>query len=720
MGEVWLCEDPRLRRQVAIKTLPPHNQNDQEFSARFEREAQAAAALSHPHILPVHDYGEHVLPNGQVITYIVMPYIGGGSLADRINKLAANNQGMVQTDALNYLTQAAEAIDYAHAQGVVHRDIKPANMLLRSDDWLMLADFGIARIMSSTDNLTQAGAGIGTPEYMAPEQAQGHAVGSSDNYSLAVIAYQLFTGRPPFSAETSYATTIQHLTMPPPSPRQFNPHLPEACEQVLMHSLAKNPAERFPSAQALVEGLKRSLGANAQPFFAQQPHTPDIETPQTNMTGPNGLQPLQATHGTDSRPSLKNGGSKLPSANQPQNVTRRNILIGGAAALVVVGASGGIWAYANRATLFKPATTPVPTHAPQPTPTPDPNGPALVLRDHNKPAGSLAWSPTQNILYSAADDNSVKSWNVDQLQQQKKEEYTSTGNYPFNGIEKQLLWTTDGQYLIVGSARVTDDLSSTIIDVYKSDMSGPIAGLDKGITVPSLSLKGVGWYQKKYIAALWTDLKVDKKFFLGLWNPTQTGFHPQPLSFDGFPALGTIGDPISDLKVSPDGTLIALCTDDGIAVGSIAIQGTTLKWKPQPYSPLQFHPKQVFGNEARTAAWTASGHGLISASEDSPGNTVAAWDIRTPSDQFQFGLPSTSTFITTLATYPSTEKALLAGGAKDGTVYIWDGNQNNIPTRTLNSGGLKGEVLALAWSHDGRWLAASYKDTDASIIIWNI
>src|SRR5215469_1172397 len=103
MGEVWLCDDPRLRRQVAIKTLPPHNLDDREFSARFEREAQAAAALNHPHILPVHDYGEHKLPNGQVITYIVMPYVGGGSLADRIHTLAAGQEGMLQAEALGYL-----------------------------------------------------------------------------------------------------------------------------------------------------------------------------------------------------------------------------------------------------------------------------------------------------------------------------------------------------------------------------------------------------------------------------------------------------------------------------------------------------------------------------------------------------------------------------------------------------------------------------------------
>ena len=175
MGEVWLADDPVLHRQVAIKTLPTHSLSDREFLQRFEREAQAAAALNHPHILPVHDYGQQVLPNGQSITYIVLPYLTGGSLSDRIAAYSARRIPMPLQEAISYLSQVAEAIDYAHEQGIIHRDIKPGNMLLRSDNWLMLADFGIARILASSQQLTQQGIGIGTPQYMSPEQAQGKA-----------------------------------------------------------------------------------------------------------------------------------------------------------------------------------------------------------------------------------------------------------------------------------------------------------------------------------------------------------------------------------------------------------------------------------------------------------------------------------------------------------------------------------------------------------------
>src|SRR5215471_13208722 len=191
MSEVWLGMDPRLHRQVAIKILPIRSPADREFSQRFEREARAAAALNHPHILPVHDYGEQILPGGQAISYIVMSYISGGSLAERIASLKANNTFMPQDEAINYLSQAAKAIDYAHTQAIIHRDIKPANMLLRNSNWLLLADFGIARILSDQEQLTKTGMSFGTPQYMAPEQAQGKAETSSDLYSLAVIAYQL-------------------------------------------------------------------------------------------------------------------------------------------------------------------------------------------------------------------------------------------------------------------------------------------------------------------------------------------------------------------------------------------------------------------------------------------------------------------------------------------------------------------------------------------------
>src|SRR5215469_5607513 len=339
MGEVWLGEDPRLHRQVAIKTLPIHNQGDREFLQRFEREARAAAALNHPHILSVHDYGQQALLGGQTITYIVMPYVSGGSLADRIAMWKESHPSMLYDEAIAHLSQAAEAIDYAHARGIVHRDIKPANMLLRSDHWLLLADFGIARILSDQDTVTQTGMGFGTPEYMAPEQAQGKAQPASDNYSLAVIAYQLFTGQVPFTAEGAYAITIQHILAPPPPPRQINPALPPAVEQVLLHGLAKVPEQRPPSARAFVAELQRAL--TSAPFAGTLMQAP---------LPPTGGAPLFSPAGRNSLPSdslLQADAGKFTVAPAQKGITRRQILIGGGAALVAIGGIGA-WAVASK------------------------------------------------------------------------------------------------------------------------------------------------------------------------------------------------------------------------------------------------------------------------------------------------------------------------------------------------------------------------------------
>jgi serine/threonine protein kinase len=258
MGEVWLAEDPHLLRQVALKVLPLRKRDDEEFLHRFEREAQAAAALHHPHILPVHDYGQQQMPDDQAITYLVMSYVSGGSVDDRL-KAFSNGQGaLTQDEALNYLFQVAEAIDYAHTHQIIHRDIKPANMLLRDGNWLLLTDFGIARILTDADSFA-TGTYLGTPTYMAPEQAQGHAVPASDIYSLAIVAYQLFTGRVPFQADNPFALTFQHAFTPPASPRTYNPALSPEFETALLRGLEKDPAQRPRSASAYVTSLDQAL-----------------------------------------------------------------------------------------------------------------------------------------------------------------------------------------------------------------------------------------------------------------------------------------------------------------------------------------------------------------------------------------------------------------------------------------------------------------------------
>jgi serine/threonine protein kinase len=259
MGAVYLAQQSRPRRQVAVKVLMPMTPLTSNqlaaFLERFRRETDAAASLEHPNIVPVHEYGEQ---NG--LAYLVMPYISGGTLRDEMER-----EGQLPlSKALNYLEQLASALDFAHERGVIHRDIKPANILMTPTGRLLLTDFGLVKVISDGKTpqvrLTGAGAPVGTPDYMAPEQVIGEGVdGRADQYSLAVILYQMLTGTTPFQGETPMQIAARHLQSPPPSPRIYRPDLPVAAEQVLLRALAKSPAERYPCAQDFSAAFRVAL-----------------------------------------------------------------------------------------------------------------------------------------------------------------------------------------------------------------------------------------------------------------------------------------------------------------------------------------------------------------------------------------------------------------------------------------------------------------------------
>jgi predicted Ser/Thr protein kinase len=236
MSEVYLGYDRRVKRQVAVKVLYGSNES---FIRRFEREALAIGTLSHNHILPLYDFGEQ-----RPWYYLVMPYIEGGTLRDYLLK----RDVLTFEDAGNFLEQMAAALQHAHDHGVVHRDVKPSNILLRSDGYAYLGDFGLAKAKMEVDCLTHVGAMIGTPEYMAPEQSNGANDHRSDIYSLGIILYQMLTGRVPFIAHSPVAVTLKHLQTQPLPPSQLNNSISPAIEAVMLKALAKDPADRYQQA----------------------------------------------------------------------------------------------------------------------------------------------------------------------------------------------------------------------------------------------------------------------------------------------------------------------------------------------------------------------------------------------------------------------------------------------------------------------------------------
>ncbi len=246
-------------RPVAVKLLHPNLTGDEGFLARFHREAVAASRLDHPHIVKVLDHGSE----GE-LRYLVMELVDGPSLQALLRD---RGQPLTPTEAVALVVSLAEALDYAHRQGIVHRDVKPSNILLRGGrlDDPVLSDFGVAHMVDATV-ATQAGATLGTPTYMPPEQGEGRPGDErSDVYALGVILYELLTGRPPFQADSPYALILHHIHTPPPPPRSLRPDLPPTLEMVVLRALEKDPAARYPSAGAFAEALTASLARPARP-----------------------------------------------------------------------------------------------------------------------------------------------------------------------------------------------------------------------------------------------------------------------------------------------------------------------------------------------------------------------------------------------------------------------------------------------------------------------
>jgi putative two-component system response regulator len=246
MATVYRAYHPALDRYVAIKVLPEFFAEDPSYHERFQQEARSVARLKHPNILEVFDFGYQ-----EDVAYLVLELVEGGTLSDRVGK------PMDLREAIQMLEPLASALDHAHAQGILHRDIKPSNILLRKDGSPVLADFGLAKMAGSLHRLTSSGTVMGTPEYMSPEQAADDPVGPpSDRYSLAVVAYEMLTGRVPFQADTPAAVLLSHVTKPMPATRELRGELSAHIEEALRRGLAKIPQDRYPSAAAFVSALK--------------------------------------------------------------------------------------------------------------------------------------------------------------------------------------------------------------------------------------------------------------------------------------------------------------------------------------------------------------------------------------------------------------------------------------------------------------------------------
>jgi serine/threonine protein kinase len=303
MATVFKAYQRTLDRYVAIKVLPSYHAQDPVFVKRFIQEARSVAKLAHPNIVQIHDFGEQ-----DNITYIVMEYVDGGTLKDRLKK------ALTPAEAVDFVLQAAEGLDCAHRNGIVHRDVKPANMLLRKDGHLLLSDFGIAKLLEATSNLTRVGTGIGTPQYMSPEQGTGQPVDRrSDIYSLGIVLFHCLTGHVPYTADSPLTITMKHLQEPFPVDKMtIENNVPEPIVRVVLKMTEKQAANRYQSSDEVVDALTNALLASNLTMPRWRGGIPSIASSLEASSGalPSVYGASQAQQG--SRPPSQGSSPQLP------------------------------------------------------------------------------------------------------------------------------------------------------------------------------------------------------------------------------------------------------------------------------------------------------------------------------------------------------------------------------------------------------------------------
>ncbi len=315
MAEVYLAYDAETNQAVAIKILGGSQTAHLE---RFRREAEAIDKLHHDHILPAFDYGDE-----EPWHYLVMPYVPDGTLRDLLQK-----GPLTPEDAAELLDQIASALQFAHDHGIIHRDIKPSNILLQDDRYVYLADFGLAKTLEGTSELTQSGVLLGTPEYMAPDLADGPATASSDIYALGVLLYQMVAGRVPFVADTPVAVYWKQIREQPAPPSRVNPALTPAIDKVIIRALDKDPRRRFQSARELAYAYRQAVqepglpNTDEFPSYQEFGHPKRVEQSFENATLVPSFTPLTPQNISPHR--FVRAARRMRKATNPRKLTLPN------------------------------------------------------------------------------------------------------------------------------------------------------------------------------------------------------------------------------------------------------------------------------------------------------------------------------------------------------------------------------------------------------------
>ena len=653
-AEVYLGQHIYLDTLAAIKVL--HARMDEEDVENFRKEAYTIGHLVHPHIVRVLEFNVE-----DTVPYLVVDYAPNGTLRKRHPR---GTQVPVPT-VVSYVLQVASALQYAHDQKIIHRDVKPENMLLGRRDEVLLSDFGIALVTQSSRSQSTQGIQemAGTIAYMAPEQIQSRALPASDQYSLAVVAYEWLCGSRPFHGVFA-EIAVKHTLAPPPSLCAQVADLPKEIEDVILKTLSKDPQQRYPSVTAFAEALEAAW-LHSRPFHIPTSDISPDAARRTSIllpiaTSSISLPPVTSSllqevaleaAGTVAEPGSIATSPLSPETEGPlRSISRRRLLFGllGITAAGIVG--GGITLLLSRT-----ETTPGSTSLLQ-------RGNALyTYTGHSDKVWSAAWSPVEARVASASSDNTVQVWNA--MTGDHRTIYRGHSDAVYG-----LAWSPDGRRI----ASASYDNTVQIWDAAFGDYFFTYRGHSSWVWTAAWSPDG------QHIASGGNDMEVH------VWNAAD-GSHARILKGHTAPVYG--------LAWSPDGKYLASTGGDGtVHVWSIASNSPRFTYQ-QGTDPLW------------SVGWSPDGRRIASAGDDT---TVQLWDAL--SGQHLYVYHGHTDFVYSAAWSPNGGR--IASGSSDKSAQLWDA-LDGANVYTYN--GHTDAVRSVSWSRDSKYVASASWDTTVQV-----
>jgi serine/threonine protein kinase len=665
MASVYKAYDTSLERNVAIKIIRSDIQidNQGEFLKRFQREAKSLAKLDHPYILKVLDYGDQ-----EGLPYLVMPFMEGGTLKEQMG------QPMPYEKAAGLLAPIARALEYAHSQNIIHRDVKPANVLIGKSGAPILSDFGIAKILaqSGSTQLTGAGVGIGTPDYMAPEQWTGSADSRSDIYSLGVVFYQMVTGHLPFTADTPAAVLIKHLRDPLPRPKSFVHDLPDKVEQILFKALAKEPENRYQGMGEFASALEDIILRKAAP--AQE----NLQTLAGTATA------VQAVPRSVPAP-LTPAATRIAPVIVP---ARKSIFLSSKlwlpVVLIVFTLAGSWWLAANWPRPSSPVAAVAETGTPEPTRT-EPPQPTRTSRP--EATATEAFTPTAEMTSSLEPTSAPAATSTPAL---RLGQTIATGDLGANRYWGGITFSPDGKevnLLTTGYGVMGDNFNTTVYsDAKILSFDSNDLGM-QAIDLESPPANPIRWMSGFSPDGL-TAAVMSEDGMLHFWQ-ISNGKLLQSLKLEG------ATNKLYRLAFSPDGQILA-----GVGEKDIYL------WKASDGSLFQSLRGTISGY---FSGIDFSPDGKLMASAGGTDRVIHLWRISDGALLTSFQEPGS---VYSVAFSP--DGKILASGLKSGNINLWDIEKGTL-LRTLD--GTKTSVAEIVFSPDGSYLAST---ASGAVDLWRM